>query len=88
MVELHKRHDGTRCKNIFIPYDAKSVPKRFTLRTRSNRNHNFEQERIFAKDGVQIKSYFRGIKQVAKSRNTAISPDRTKNPNIINKNDS
>ena len=48
-------------------YDKTTVPERFSPRTRPNRNHSFELERVFAKDGLrgaQTNSfYFRSIKQ-------------------------
>ena len=58
MVEVYKHLHN---------YDKTTVPERFSPRTRPSRNHNFELERIFAKDGargVQTNSfYFRSIKQ-------------------------
>ena len=48
-------------------YDKTTVPERFSPRTRPSRNHSFELERVFAKDGLrgaQTNSfYFRSIKQ-------------------------
>ena len=58
MVEVYKHLHN---------YDRTTIPERFSTRTLPSRNHNFELERIFEKDGmrgVQTNfSYVRRIKQ-------------------------